>query len=46
MVKLRPVLFWDGLDWGCDEVLWATNGQNEKEQGVRTYAGRHVDRNK
>ena len=21
MVKLRPVLFWDGLDWACDEVL-------------------------
>lgn len=53
MVKLRPVLFWDGLDWACDEVLRDQRqldgpqmGKMRRSRGVRTYAGRHVDRNK
>ena len=52
-VDERPVLFWDGLDSACDEVLRDQKkldgprmGKMRRSRGFRTYAGSHVDRNK
>jgi len=48
-MKLRPVLFWDGLDWACDEVLRDQKkldrpqmGKMRRSRGIRTF---YMDRN-